>query len=284
MSYFVGLSNTIAASNSIELDMHPLTRPVSVVAPSSNIVQSHPKTQNNNAFRKPTTSPISYTPPARTNHIPIVVNELQQRVPSSTSGMNAIPPVGAGSVSRWLETVSPNNRPSNNSTQMPISNNEQAENSPENNMLYDTLKPLIKEFELKDHTLHVFNIMRKPYLISAEVSSLFPKWKKKDHLSKMIKLKKQNIPNIEICRTASEQDHEWFFEQCLIEDVKGIEATDGDLVDNVTLYPMESVVTMLSLFGSSGGLSESDVAILSDALTIEFQSFNPNDKYWSSVA
>ena len=262
--------------------MHSLTRPVSVVAPSSNIVKSHPKAQNNNAFNKPTNSPMLHTPPARTKHMPMVVNGQQQRSPYSTSGVNSIPLVGTSSVSRWLQNVSPNNRPSNNTTQMSISNDEQAADNQENIMLYDKLKPLIKEFGLKDHTLHVFNIMKKPYLISAEVSSIFPRWKKKDHLSKMIKLKKQNFPNIEICRTTSEQDHEWFFEQCLIEDVKGIEATDGDLVDNVTLYQMDSVVNMLSLFGSSGGLSESDVSILSDALTREYQSFNPNDVYWSS--
>ena len=260
--------------------MHPLTRPVSVVAPSSNIVRSQPKAQTQGS-RKLTPislpSPIPHTPPART----MVPNEQQQR---SNLVIDAIVPDGPSSVSKWLETVSPNNRSFNNSTQLSISNYIQPKESAENNMLYDTSKPLIQEFALKDQILHIFNIMRKPYLISAEVSSLFPRWKKKDHLSKMIKLKKQNIPNIEICRTASGQEHEWFFEQCLIEDVKGIESTDGDLVDMVTLYPMDSVVTMLSLFGSSGGLSETDVALLSHALSSKYQAFNPDDKYWSSVA
>merc|ERR1719190_197011 len=118
--------------------------------------------------------------------------------------------------------------------------------------MFDENKPLIKEINVEGSELHIFNIYEQPYVISAEVSSLFPKWKKKDHLSKMIKLKKQSIPSIEISRLKPNEDHEWFFEQCLIEDVLGIETTDGELVDTVTLYPMESVINMLSLFGSSG--------------------------------
>merc|ERR1719322_1653562 len=96
----------------------------------------------------------------------------------------------------------------------------------------------------------------------------------------MIKLKKQNIPCLEISRASG--NHESFFEQCLIEDVAGIETSDGDLTDSVTLYPMESIQNMLSLFGASGGISLEDISRLSKAIKKECNSFNPNDKFWSS--
>ena len=111
---------------------------------------------------------------------------------------------------------------------------------------------------------------------------LFPKWKKKDLLSKMIKLKKQNIPTLVISRLA--EDHEWFLEQCVIEEVQGIETSDGELVDTVTMYPLESIGTILSLFGAGGGLSESVIVDLSNAIGKQRVDFNPNDKYWSCIA
>merc|ERR1719242_1778498 len=143
--------------------------------------------------------------------------------------------------------------------------------------MYDKHKPLIKEVSISEHTLHIFNLMQTPQMISAEVSSMFSKWKKKDQLSKMIQLKQLNVPSIEISRTR--QDNEWFYEQCIIEDVLGIETVDG-LADTVTLYPLESIINMISLFSSSGGLSEAETASLSKDLTREYKSFNPNDEFW----
>ena len=157
------------------------------------------------------------------------------------------------------------------------------ESEQHNTPMYDKLKPLIKEVNISEHTLHIFNLMQTPHIISAEVSSLFPKWKKKDQLSKMLKLKKLCFPSIEISRTRQDEDNEWFYEQCIIEDVLGIETVDG-VADTVTLYPLESIINVISLFSTSGGLSEAEIASLSKDLTREYQSFNPNDEFWSSFS
>ena len=100
----------------------------------------------------------------------------------------------------------------------------------------------------------------------------------------MIKLKRQNFPNVEISRCGRNdqgETHEWFFEQCLIEDVLGTETLDGELVDTITLYQMESIPSMLSLFGSSGGVLEASIIRLSQAIRLECENFNPNDTFWS---
>ena len=183
------------------------------------------------------------------------------------------------SVSKWLQTL-PNDIKSI-SPESATNLNSPKQTSSLQNIMYDDNKPIIKEIVLANHELHIFNLYKKPYVISAEVSSLFPKWKKKDHLGKMIKLKKQNIPCLEISRASG--NHESFFEQCLIEDVGGIETSEGDLTDSVTLYPMESIGSMLSLFGASGGLSPDEISRLSKAIERERNSFNPNDKFWSSA-
>ena len=205
--------------------------------------------------------------------------------PSNSFGYNAsntnLTPAVANepknaTVSRWLQTVPVDTR------RIPITNPQVAESSEDQQKLYDNLRPLIKEANISGHMLHIFSLMKKPYLISTEVSMLFPKWKKKDLLSKMIKLKKQNIPTLVISRLA--EDHEWFLEQCVIEEVQGIETSDGELVETVTMYPLESIGKILSLFGAGGGLSESVIVDLSNAIGKEQVDFNPHDKYWSCIA
>ena len=203
-------------------------------------------------------------PPKRSNRL----QTMEATEPSSVS------------VSKWLQSLPNDNIESNNSNKASNLATE-PENIPRS-ALYDEDRQLIREVSVANHTLHIFNLRKRPYVISAEISLLFPKWKKKDHLSKMIKLKKQSIQGVDISRMSD--NHDWFFEQCLIEDVTGIETSDGDLVDSVTLYPMESLQSMLSLFGSSGGLSEGDISRLWKEIKEKCDSFNPNDEFWSSLA
>ena len=212
----------------------------------------------------------SFNPQQNTISTQAISNQLQKfDTPEPTSV----------SVSKWLQTL-PNDIKSI-SPESATNLNSSKQDSSLQNIMYDDNKPIIKEIVLANHELHIFNLYKKPYVISAEVSSLFPKWKKKDHLGKMIKLKKQNIPCLEISRASG--NHESFFEQCLIEDVGGIETSEGDLTDSVTLYPMESIGSMLSLFGASGGLSPENISRLSKAIERERNLFNPNDKFWSST-
>ena len=211
-------------------------------------------------------------------------NEQQTRVTSQTrtqqlQRLEETEPTSV-SVSKWLQNLPENNAPCSNMNQASSLSNKR-QNTTEVIPMFDENKPLIKEINVVGCELHVFNLYKQPYVISAEVSSLFPKWKKKDHLSKMIKLKKLNIQSIDISNLSD--GHETFFEQCLIEDVGGIESKDGDLVDSVTLYPMKSIKSMLTLFGSSGGLSQEEISRLSKAIEKEYDSFDPDDEFWTSI-
>ena len=276
----------ISKSKGQEYDISLFPRPVSVVAPSnSNIGKNKLKPTSGHILGK---SPQVCSPSQATS---IVVNEQQRQSPSGFSGANGIPQdsvlvnePSSVAVTRCLQTVPSNNTMPNTLSQLSSSNVQMSEANEEHEIMYDKHRQLIKEISLVGHILHIFNLKEKPYISSAEVSSLFPRWKKKDHLRKMMKLKKQNIPCVEISRISAQEDHEWFFEQCLIEDVLGMETTDEELVDSVTLYPMEYIATMLSLFGSGGGLTESEITRLSDAVKLEYQGFNPHDEFWSSIS
>ena len=260
-------------------ELCPITKPISVVAPTNNSSKLNSREIPNDHLRRSVFSAMSTTSGIKRNN---GLDQQQQRIFPPTSNrlqpMEATEPSSV-SVSKWLESL-PYNIESSNSNQA-----SNMATKPENiprSAVYDKNRPLIRETFLANHELHIFNINKKPHLISAEVSLLFPKWKKKDHLSKMIKLKKQNIQGVDISRVS--EDHDWFFEQCLIEDVTGIETSDGDLVDCVTLYPMASLQSILSLFGASGGLSEGDISRLSKEIKKKCDSFNPNDEFWSSLA
>jgi len=256
-------------------------RPVSVVAPTNTVKQK--TSQEFNRDQPLFVSPVTSRPPEMKNMSSVACNQQQQQrisiqeINKQLNNIDIQEPTSV-SVSKWLQTL-PNHLDSSSSNPNINSSLKEKDSNPEN-VMYDQNKPIIKEIVLVNHELHIFNLYKQPYVISAEVSCLFPKWKKKDHLSKMIKLKKLNIPSLEICRAS--ENHEVFFEQCLIEDVAGIETSDGDLTDSVTLYPMESIQNMLSLFGASGGLSLEDISRLSKAIKKEYNSFNPNDKFWSS--
>ena len=287
MHYFLGAASTgISKSKSHEYEVSPFPRPVSVVAPSNNNSGTNKLNFTSElGLHKLTSSFSQACSLSQDNYSPRVVDDQQCKSPPGLSGVNGIPrdlvsvsELSSVSVSRCLRTVPSQNTVLNNLSQLPRSSMQECLAN-KHEIMYDKLRPLIKEVIVHNHQLHIFKLKEKPYITSAEVSSFFPRWKKKDHLSKMIKLKKQSIPSIEISREG--EDYEWFFEQCLIEEVLGIVTEDGELVDSVTLYPMESLINMLSLFGSGGGLSESEITRLSDAVKQEHQTFNPLDEFWS---
>jgi len=272
-----GPSN-IYKSTKLEHEPNTHARPISVVAPTNNLTKKNPRELIRN-HQQITSLVAPKSSEMKTSSAIPAINGISTQTISHQLQKFDTPEPTSVSVSKWLETL-PNDIKSVSPESATNLNSPKQDSSLQNTM-YDDNKPIIKETVLANHELHIFNLYKKPYVISAEVSSLFPKWKKKDHLGKMIKLKKQNFPCLEISRASG--NHESFFEQSLIEDVGGIEASEGELTDSVTLYPMESIVGMLSLFGASGGLSPEDISRLSKAIERERNSFNPNDKFWSSA-
>ena len=259
-------------------------KPISVVAPTNSSMKTNTRGITNDSKRISIPSITAKTSAMKISSGPINSNEPQTRATSQTrthqlQRFEETEPTSV-SVSKWLQNLPDNNAPCSNTNQASNLSNKR-QNATEASPMFDENKPLIKEIDVGGCELHIFNLYEQPYVISAEVSSLFPKWKKKDHLSKMIKLKKLNIQSIEISNLS--EGHETFFEQCLIEDVGGIESKDGDLVDSVTLYPMKSIKSMLTLFGSSGGLSQEDISRLSKAIEKECDSFDPDDEFWTSI-
>lgn len=61
-------------------------------------------------------------------------------------------------------------------------------------------------------TLMLVIIDKIPYATSMGISSLFPRWKGKDVLQKMLRLKGRNYPTL----TFKQEHHEWFFEKCIV--------------------------------------------------------------------
>jgi hypothetical protein len=59
--------------------------------------------------------------------------------------------------------------------------------------------------------IHVLNVVGQPYVVSKEVSNLFPKWKRRDLISKMIELRRLNYQKLVIDQLSGRD----LFEQAL---------------------------------------------------------------------
>ena len=78
---------------------------------------------------------------------------------------------------------------------------------------YDPARPLFRRVLLtsKNEVVHIANINQKPFVVSAEISALIPRWKG-DILSKMLKLVRESKPSIVYHRDKAFA----LFEQCLM--------------------------------------------------------------------
>ncbi len=59
--------------------------------------------------------------------------------------------------------------------------------------------------------LHLINLSGRAYLSSAEISQLFPRWKKRDLLQQMLDLKKKKLDSV----VAAKDTHDELFEQAI---------------------------------------------------------------------
>lgn len=94
------------------------------------------------------------------------------------------------------------------------------------------------------NTLHTINIENCRYVISAEISSLFPRWKNKDVLEQMLELKKIIIPKL----VFTQEKDQNLFQELILAEVKGLTTVEESLVKRVVLYPLEYIPEMLRLF------------------------------------
>jgi len=92
--------------------------------------------------------------------------------------------------------------------------------------------------------LHTINIENCRYVISAEISLLFPRWQNKDVLEPMLELKKTTIPKL----VFTQEKDQTLFQELILAEVKGLTTNEGNLVQRVVLYPLEYIPEMLGLF------------------------------------
>lgn len=94
------------------------------------------------------------------------------------------------------------------------------------------------------HIIHIIYFEECRYVISAEISSLFPRWRNKDVLEQMVELKKLNIPK----KVFTQEEHTNIFQELILAEVKGLTTQDGNLVKRLVIYSLEFIPEMLRIF------------------------------------
>lgn len=136
----------------------------------------------------------------------------------------------------------------------------------------DPSKPLLKKVILtsRGHSFHIFNLGQTPYVVSSEISALFPRWKG-DYLSKMLSLKNERKPKLVFKRNEAQV----IFEACIMNEISGVVLEEDDIVEALTFYPLSCVPDLLNLF-----LCPMD-AELFQAVETAAKHFDPCDLFWS---
>lgn len=108
-----------------------------------------------------------------------------------------------------------------------------------------TARKVVRKVVLpNNNSIHVISVDDCQYVTSAEISALIPKWKKKDVLEQMIELKKIQIPK----KILTQEDHEDFFQELILSEVKGLTTPDESLVKRLVIYCLEYIPNLIHIF------------------------------------
>ena len=110
--------------------------------------------------------------------------------------------------------------------------------------------------------VHVIFYNDEKYLTSADVSAMIPRFKGRDILNRMLSLEKEvyNIRPLMVYKDLNKS----LFEECIIENVKGIENQDGKgIVEELSLYSFQDIPKIFDIF-----IPDADPGLIQDYLRL----------------
>ena len=110
--------------------------------------------------------------------------------------------------------------------------------------------------------VHVIFYNDDKYLTSADISAMIPRFKGRDILNRMLSLEKEvyNIRPLMVYKDLNKS----LFEECIIENVKGIENEDGKgIVEELSLYSFQNIPKIFDIF-----IPDADPGLIQDYLRL----------------
>ena len=110
--------------------------------------------------------------------------------------------------------------------------------------------------------VHVILYNDEKYLTSADISAMIPRFKGRDILNRMLSLEKEvnNIRPLMVYKDLNKS----LFEECIIENVKGIENQDGKgIVEELSLYSFQNIPKIFDIF-----IPDADPGLIQDYLKL----------------